>query len=99
MPEDRPENPFVGKKLMLTGHQLYEQTSGIEALFFELYKFDLVHAWKGAYHFSPDWTHWYGNAPMKLKLTRMKNEENQLRRLDKLEKELGIEAEKVDFGE
>jgi hypothetical protein len=99
MPEDRPENPFVGKKLMLTGHQLYEQTSGVEALFFEMYKFDLVHAWKGAYHFSPDWTHWYGNAPMKLKLSRIKNEANQLRRLDKLEKELGIEAEKVEFGE
>lgn len=99
MPEDRPENPFVGQRFMLTGHMLYEQTSGVEALFFELYKFDLVHAWKGAYHFSPDWSHWYGNAPMKLKLSRIKNEANQLRRLHKLEIEAGITPEKVEFGD
>ncbi len=97
MPEDRPENPFVGQKLMLTGHQLYEQTSGVEALFFEMYKFDVVHAWKGAYHFSPDWTHWFGNAPMKLKLSRIKNEANQLRRLHKLEQELDVTPEQVEF--
>jgi len=99
MPEDRPENPFVGKKLLLTGHMLYEQTSGIEALFFEMYKFDLIHAWKGAYHMSPDWSHWYGNAPMKLKLSRIRNEANQLRRLDKLEKELDITPIQVDLGD
>lgn len=99
MPEDRPENPFVGNKLLLTGHMLYEQTSGVEALFFEMYKFDLIHTWKGAYHFSPDWSHWYGNAPMKLKLSRIKNEANQLRRLHRLEQELGIDPVKVEFGD
>lgn len=99
MPEDRPENPFVGYKLLLTGHMLYEQTSGVEALFFEMYKFDLIHAWKGAYHFSPDWSHWYGNAPLKMKLSRIKNEANQLRRLHRLEVELDITPEKVEFDE
>ncbi len=99
MPEDRPENPFVGKKLLLTGHMLYEQTSGIEATFFEMYKFDLIHAWKGAYHFSPDWSHWYGNAPMKIKFSRIKSEADKLRRLKKLEDEADITPEKVDFGE
>ena len=99
MPDERPENPFVGQKLMLTGHQLYEQTSGIEGLFFKMYKFDLVHTWKGAYHFSPDWTHWYGNAPLKMSLIKIKNEADHLRRLDRLEKEAGIVPEKVDHGE
>ncbi|MEK7829174.1 MAG: hypothetical protein AAB256_05245, partial [Deltaproteobacteria bacterium] len=60
---------------------------------------DLVHTWKGAYHFSPDYTHWYGNAPMKLKLSRIKNEANQLKRLNKLELKLNIAPEKVEFGE
>ncbi|MEK6598809.1 MAG: multiheme c-type cytochrome [Deltaproteobacteria bacterium] len=99
MPDERPENPFSGYNLLLTSHQLYEQTSGIEALFFEMYKFDLVHTWKGAYHFSPDYTHWYGNAPMKLKLSRIKDEANKLRRLNKLELKLNIAPEKVEFGE
>jgi hypothetical protein len=98
MPDERPENPFVGYKLLLTGHQLYEQTSGIEALFFEMYKFDLIHTWKGAYHFSPDWSHWYGNAPLKMNLIHIKNEANHLRRLNKLELELDIKPEKVEYG-
>lgn len=99
MPEDRPENPFVGKKLLLTGHMLYEQTSGIEAIFFEMYKFDLIHAWKGAYHFSPDWSHWYGNAPLKLRLVRIRNEANHLRRLNRLERELDITPLKIEYKE
>lgn len=96
MPKDRPENPmgpgnqFQGEALWLTGHQLYEQTSGIEAKFFKMYKFDLIHAWKGGYHFAPDWTHWYGNAPLKLRLSEILNDENVLRRLNELEKKEGI---------
>lgn len=92
MPKDRPENPsglgnqFPGEPLWLTGHQLYEQTSEIEAKFFRMYKFDLIHAWKGGYHFAPDWTHWYGNAPMKLSLSEIIGEANKLRRLNALEK-------------
>ena len=96
MPKDRPENPsglgnqFPGEPLWLTGHQLYEQTSEIEAKFFRMYKFDLIHAWKGAYHFAPDWTHWYGNAPMKLSLSEIIGEANKLRRLNALEKKAKI---------
>ena len=99
MPEERPENPFVGNKLLLTGHMLYEQTSGVEALFFEMYKYYLIHTWKGAYHFSPDWSHWYGNAPMKTNLSKIKNEANQLRRLHRLELEMDITPVKVEFGD
>ena len=96
MPKDRPANPlspgnqFPGEAWWLTGHQLYEQTSGIEAQFFRMYKFDLVHAWKGSYHFAPDWIHWHGNAPLKLDLSEILSEENTLRRLDELEKKEGI---------
>jgi hydroxylamine dehydrogenase len=96
MPKDRPENPmgpgnqFPGEPLWLTGHQLYEQTSAIEAKLFRMYKFDLIHAWKGAYHFAPDWTHWYGNAPLKLSLSEILGEVNLLRRLNELEKKEGI---------
>ena len=55
-----------------------------------MYRFDLVHAWKGSYHSVPDWTHWYGNAPLKLRLSEILNDENVLRRLDELEKKEGI---------
>lgn len=98
MPKDRPSNPFPDatgnqgddKGLWLTGHQLYEQTSGIEAQFFQLYKFDLVHAWKGSYHFSPDWAHWYGNAPMKLHLAQIADTADMIRRVTELEKKAGV---------
>lgn len=96
MPKDRPANPlspgnqFPGEAWWLTGHQLYEQTSAIEAKFFRMYKFDLVHAWKGSYHFAPDWVHWHGNAPLKLDLSEILGEENTLRRLNELEKKQGI---------
>jgi hypothetical protein len=93
MPEDRVENPapFPGKKeIWLSGHQLYEQVSGIEAKFFHMYKFYNIHAWKGAYHMSPDWTHWYGNAPLKLTLSEIMDDANMIRRLHALEKKAGI---------
>jgi len=88
MPAERMPHPLKGTELVLSGHQLYEQTSEIEAKFFRMYKFDLVHAWKGAYHMSPDWTHWYGNAPLKLSLDEIKGEAAKLRRIHALEEEL-----------
>lgn len=97
MPKDRPANPFAGATgnqadlgIWLTGHQLYEQTSEIEAMFFRTYKFDLIHAWKGAYHFAPDWLHWYGNAPLKLHLSEIIGQADTLRRLHALEQKDGI---------
>ncbi len=88
MPKDRMPHPIKGTELVLSGHQLYEQTSEIEAMFFRMYKFDLIHAWKGAYHMNPDYTHWYGNAPLKLDLDQIKGEARKLRRIDALEKEI-----------
>lgn len=98
MPEERVENPapfYPGKEMWLTGHQLYEQTSSIEAKFFHLYKFYNIHAWKGAYHFSPDYVHWYGNSPLKLALSEIWGEANMLRRLSALEERLQVRWRQV----
>lgn len=86
MPENRPPNPVTGNKLPLTGQQTYSNTSGIEAEFFEMYKYALIHAWKGAYHMNPDYAHWYGWAQLNLQLEKIKGEERTLRRLAELEK-------------
>ncbi|MBE0522227.1 MAG: hypothetical protein IBX39_08210 [Candidatus Methanoperedenaceae archaeon] len=85
MPENRPLNPVTGNKLTLTGHQTYSNTSGIEAEFFEMYKYALIHAWKGAYHMNPDYAHWYGWAQLNLDLDKIKAEDRRLRRLAALE--------------
>lgn len=85
MPENRPPNPVTGYKLPLTGQQTYSDTSGIEAEFFEMYKYALIHAWKGAYHMNPDYAHWYGWAQLNLQLEKIKGENRTLRRLAALE--------------
>ena len=85
MPGNRPPNPVTGNNLTLTGQQTYTNTSGIEAEFFELYKYALVHAWKGAYHMNPDYAHWYGWAQLNLQLDKIKGEDRMLRRLAALE--------------
>jgi hypothetical protein len=41
---------------------------------------------KESYHFAPDWIHWHGNAPLKLDLLEILDEENMLRRLNEVEK-------------
>ncbi len=87
MPENRPPNPVTGKNLTLTGQQTYSNTSGIEAEFFETYKYALIHSWKGAYHMNPDYAHWYGWAQLNLDLDRIKSEERSLRKIAELEKE------------
>lgn len=89
MPENRPPNPVTGNKLPLTGQQTYSDTSRIEAEFFELYKYALIHAWKGAYHMNPDYAHWYGWAQLNLQLEKIKGENRTLRRLAALEKAQG----------
>jgi hydroxylamine dehydrogenase len=85
MPENRPPNPVTGKNLTLTGQQTYSNTSGIEADFFETYKYALIHSWKGAYHMNPDYAHWYGWAQLNLDLEKIKSENSILRRIAALE--------------
>lgn len=86
MPANRPPNPVTGDQLPLTGQQTYSNTSRIEAEFFELYKYALIHSWKGAYHMNPDYAHWYGWAQLNLQLEKIKGEDRTLRRLAALEK-------------
>jgi len=94
MPENRPPNPVTGNKLPLTGQQTYSDTSRIEAEFFELYKYALIHSWKGAYHMNPDYAHWYGWAQLNLQMEKIKGENRTLRRLAELEKAQRTETTK-----
>jgi hypothetical protein len=79
MPADRAPNPITGYNLTLMGHQTYSNTSGIETIFFQMYKYHGVTAWKGGYHFSPDHTHWYGWAEVNHDLDLIKAEDAELR--------------------
>jgi hypothetical protein len=78
-PKERLEHPQRGKELVLDGAMLYEDTSHIESLFFRLNKFAAAKTIKGAYHQNPDYTHWYGNAEVKLLLNDIKGEARRLR--------------------
>lgn len=85
MPENRPANPVTGNKLTITGQQTYTNTSGIEAEFFGMFKYALIHSWKGAYHMNPDYSHWYGWAQINLDLEKIKSQNRTLRRIAELE--------------
>jgi len=92
MPDERDPNPVTGHNLTLMGHQLYSNTSGIETLFFEMYKYHAVTAWKGAYHMSPDHTHWYGWAEVNHDLELIKAEDRELRARQNLTQLIGAEG-------
>lgn len=49
-PGKREANPVEGKTLVLGGHQLYEDTSRAEKLYFEMHKYLQIHLAQGAYH-------------------------------------------------
>lgn len=79
MPQDRPAHPTRQHELVLDGQMLYEDTSHIERLLFQMKKFALAKTYKGAYHQNPAYTHWYGNAELKMLLVDIKAEANRLR--------------------
>ncbi len=79
MPADRPPHPIAGHTVVLGGHQLYSDTSAIEQRFFEMSKFHHSVAFKGAYHFSPDHTHWVGYFGLQRDLTFVRGEARRLR--------------------
>ena len=79
MPADRPPHPTAGHALVLGGGQLYSDTSAIEQRFFEMAKFHHSITFKGAYHFSPDYTHWLGYAALQGDLTFIRAEAARLR--------------------
>lgn len=73
-PQQRPAHPLAGAKLVLDNQMLYENLSRAERLFFKMKKYDLAKAVKGAYHQNPAYTHWYGNAELKLTLAEIEAE-------------------------
>jgi hypothetical protein len=77
-PEDRPPNPVEGAVLVMGTHQLYENTSPLEQRFFEMASFHGPTTWKGAYHNSPDHTHWLGNMKVKESLIYIEAEARRL---------------------
>jgi len=77
-PRQRVPHPQRGQELVLDGAMLYEDISYIESLFFRLNKFAAAKTFKGAYHQNPDYTHWYGNAEVKLLLNDIKGEARRL---------------------
>jgi len=79
-PAARPPHPLFGRRLVLGPQMLYENLSPIEALFFRMKKFDYVTTYKGAFHQSPDYTHWYGNSFLKLDLAEIRGTAARLRR-------------------
>ncbi len=80
-PEQRPAHPLGGKALVLDNQMLYENLSRAERLFFKMKKYDLAKAVKGAYHQNPAYTHWYGNAELKLTLAEIESEAALLNRV------------------
>lgn len=79
MPQDRPAHPIRQYQLVLDGQMLYEDTSHIERLFFQMKKYALAKTYKGAYHQNPAYTHWYGNAELKMLMVDIKAEASRLR--------------------
>ena len=76
--QERPEHPLRGRELVLDGQMLYEDISHIERLFFKMKKYDFAKTVKGAFHQNPAYTHWYGNAELKMTLVDIKAEAARL---------------------
>jgi hypothetical protein len=79
MPDKRPPHPLQGSRLVLDSQMLYEDTSHIERLLFKMKKYDYAKTIKGSYHQNPAYTHWYGNAELKMDLIDIKSEASRLR--------------------
>ncbi|HTG80988.1 MAG TPA: multiheme c-type cytochrome [Geobacteraceae bacterium] len=79
MPSQRPPHPVSGQTLVTDNQMLYEDTSHIERLLFKMKKYDYARTVKGAYHQNPAYTHWYGNAELKMDLVDIKAEASRLR--------------------
>jgi len=77
---------ILPKGVVLGRNQLYQESSRIEALFTGCPSFRIPITWKGAYHFSADFAHWYGWAHLQMSLIEIKEEARKLRELKKLQK-------------
>jgi len=59
--------------------QFYEAKSSIEQDLYRMFLEYRMRAFQGAFHMNPDYMHWYGWAPMKESLQRIKDEAKKLR--------------------
>lgn len=89
-PADRPAHPLFGKSFVIGPAMLYENISSVESRFFRLRQFHAPIAFKGAFHQNPDYSHWYGNAPLKLTLSEIRSEAALLRTIDALKKRVDL---------
>lgn len=83
---DLEEEGILPKGVVLGKRQLYQEASRIETIYYRMFQFQNVYTWKGAYHFSADFAHWYGWAHLQMSLIEIKEEAKKLRELKKLEK-------------
>jgi hydroxylamine dehydrogenase len=75
---------ILPKPVVLGRNQFYQESSRIEAIYYRMYQFQNVYTWKGAYHFSADFAHWYGWAHLQMSLIEIKEEARKLRELKKI---------------
>jgi hypothetical protein len=59
--------------------QFYEAKSSIEQDLYVMFLEFRMRAFQGAFHMNPDYMHWYGWAPMKETLQKIKDEAEKLR--------------------
>ena len=59
--------------------QFYEAKSSVEQDLYVMFMEYLMRAFEGAFHMNPDYMHWYGWAPMKETLQKIKDEATKLR--------------------
>lgn len=83
-PKDRTTHPLEGHALVLGPQMTYDDLSGAEAMYFRLSRFYYATMFKSAFHQSPDYAHWYGNAMLKLELSTLKSEAAALRQTARL---------------
>jgi len=84
-PSEREAHPLFGQNLVVGPHMLYENLSSIEVKYFRMKMFHYMSAFKGAFHQNPDYSHWFGNAPLKLELSEIKSEAAALRQISNLQ--------------
>jgi hydroxylamine dehydrogenase len=77
---------ILAKGRTLGKGQLYQGSSRIENLYYRMFQFHHVYTWKGAYHFSADFAHWYGWAHLQMSLIEIKEEARKLRELARMKK-------------
>ncbi len=78
-PETRPANPVEGNKLVLGGHQLYNDISKAEAIYFKMFKFAGSGGWKSAYHQDFSGADTNGTEKLKVLSGQLKDEAEVLR--------------------